>query len=685
MRRIRKYIACALSAAMVMSSAFVQGAVVSHAEEQDVGIVATAGDAEEADGVQTEDAEAEVEEENGETEELDAQRETSSTSEGLEYEATDDGITITGYTGEATEVVIPSEIDGKSVTSIGASAFSECESLTAVTLPEGLLSIESGAFKDCTGLTSINIPKSVTSISQTRTGYEPYIPSTGNAFAGCSNLTNITVDEGNEVYESRNCNAIIIKKSDVLIVGGNKTVVPDGVAIDEQAFSDRTGLTSVSISGSVGASAFKNCSGLKSVTVSGEGTNILEGAFANCTGLTSLDIQEGVKCLALSAFLGCSSLSSVDIPASVTEIESWAFDECGSLTSITVDEDNTVYDSRNGCNAIIETATNTLIRGCKNTVIPNTVTIIGSHAFCGCSDLTSIIIPANVTDIKAGAFNKCSSDLTIFGDEGSTAQEYANSNSIKFEKIKYVTEITLDPASKTLAKGKSVTLKATVKPSDATTKDVTWESSKESVATVSSSGKVTAKKAGTATITCYATDGSGKKATCKITVTAPVTKVKLDATSKTIAKGKSVTLKATVSPSDATNKAVTWKSSNKSVATVSSNGKVTAKKVGTATITCTTKDGKKTATCKITVKTPVTKVKLNKTGATIKTGKTLTLKATVTPGKAYQKVTWKSSNTKVATVSSSGKVTAKKKGTATITCTAADGSGKKVTCKITVK
>jgi uncharacterized protein YjdB len=146
-----------------------------------------------------------------------------------------------------------------------------------------------------------------------------------------------------------------------------------------------------------------------------------------------------------------------------------------------------------------------------------------------------------------------------------------------------------------------------------------------------------------------------------------------------------VTLKATVSPSDATDKAVTWKSSNTKVASVSSNGKVTAKKVGTATITCTTKDGKKTYTCKITVKTPVTKVKLSKTKATLKKGKSVKLKATVTPSKAYQKVTWKSSNTKVATVSSSGKVTAKKKGTATITCTAADGSGKKVTCKITVK
>jgi uncharacterized protein YjdB len=199
-------------------------------------------------------------------------------------------------------------------------------------------------------------------------------------------------------------------------------------------------------------------------------------------------------------------------------------------------------------------------------------------------------------------------------------------------------------------------------------------------------GKVTAVAKGTATITCTAADGSGVTATCKITVTEPVTSIKLDVSSKTIAKGKSVTLKATVKPSNATDKTVTWKSSNTKVAKVDKKtGKVTAKKVGTATITCTSADGKTKATCKITVTTPVTKIKLSKTSATIKKGKTLTLKATVTSSNAYQKVNWKSSNESVATVSSSGKVTAKKKGTATITCTAADGSGKKVTCKITVK
>ena len=166
-------------------------------------------------------------------------------------------------------------------------------------------------------------------------------------------------------------------------------------------------------------------------------------------------------------------------------------------------------------------------------------------------------------------------------------------------------------------------------------------------------------------------------------------RIQLSKTSVILTKGKSITLGTTVTPMDALNKSVTWASSNTKVATVDSTGKVTAKAVGAVTITCTAKDGSGVkATCKVTVKNPVVKVSkitLNKTSASLVKGDTLALKATVTPTNATNKaVTWKSSNTKIATVSSSGKVTAKAAGTVTITCTAKDGSGKKATCKITV-
>ena len=267
-----------------------------------------------------------------------------------------------------------------------------------------------------------------------------------------------------------------------------------------------------------------------------------------------------------------------------------------------------------------------------------------------------------------------------------------------------VAEIKLSQSTLSMKKGESAALTVTITPENATDKSVDWTSSDTKIATVDSTGKVTAVSAGTASITCMAKDGSDKKATCKVTVTDPtppkpsvvkVTKITLNKTTASVGKGKTMQLTATVTPTNATNKAVTWKSSNTKIATVSSTGKVTAKAAGTVTITCTAKDGSgKKATCKVTVTEPkppvkptvkVTKVTLNKKAATLSPKETLTLRATVTPTNATNKaVTWKSSNTKIATVSSTGRVTAKSAGTVTITCTAKDGSGKKATCKITV-
>ena len=162
----------------------------------------------------------------------------------------------------------------------------------------------------------------------------------------------------------------------------------------------------------------------------------------------------------------------------------------------------------------------------------------------------------------------------------------------------------------------------------------------------------------------------------------------LPAKQLTLKKGKSFTLKTKVSVSGKkVSKAVTYKTSNKKVATVNAKGKITAKKKGTATITIYSKaDKKKTCKIKVTVGTPVTKVKLNKTKANLNVGKSLTLKTTLSPKKPSNKgIIWKSSNTKIATVTSKGVVKAKKAGTVKITATAKDGSGKKATCKVTVK
>ena len=249
-----------------------------------------------------------------------------------------------------------------------------------------------------------------------------------------------------------------------------------------------------------------------------------------------------------------------------------------------------------------------------------------------------------------------------------------------------VTGITLDKEAVTIAVGKTVTLKATVSPANAYNNKVSFESSDESVATVDDTGKVTAVKAGSATITVTANDNNGAEATCTVTVTQPVTAIKLDKTTATIKTGQTQTLKATVSPSNATDKSVTWKSSNEKVAKVDNAGKVTAVAPGKATITVTAADGSgKTATCTVTVPQPVTGITLDKEAVTTARGTAITLNATVSPSNAADKsVTWKSSDESVAKVDSTGKVTTVAPGTAVITATAGDGSGKSASCEITV-
>ncbi len=136
-------------------------------------------------------------------------------------------------------------------------------------------------------------------------------------------------------------------------------------------------------------------------------TSIGEYAFSVCTGLTSIEIPSGVTSIGYEAFKGCTGLTSIEIPSGVTSIGVSAFCGCTGLTSIVVASGNSVYDSRNNCNAIIETASNTLITGCQNTVIPSGVTCIGDNAFYSCTGLTSIEIPSSVTSIGWSAFSHC--------------------------------------------------------------------------------------------------------------------------------------------------------------------------------------------------------------------------------------------------------------------------------------
>ena len=249
---------------------------------------------------------------------------------------------------DLTSITIPN-----TVTAIGENAFYYCYSLTSVTIPNSVTTIGSGAFFRCYDLSSLTIGSGVTTIDEW-------------TFYDCYSLTSITVAIGNTNYDSRNnCNAIIEKASNKLIRGCMNTVIPNSVA------------------------------------------TIGDYAFTNCHNLTSITIPNSVTSIGYWAFLNCNGLTSINIPYSVTSIGEPAFNHCSGLTSITVDSRNPIYDSRENCNAIIETFSDKLTTGCQNTVIPNSVTNIGYCAFEGCRGLINIDIPNSVTTIGNLAFNDC--------------------------------------------------------------------------------------------------------------------------------------------------------------------------------------------------------------------------------------------------------------------------------------
>ena len=254
-----------------------------------------------------------------------------------------------------------------------------------------------------------------------------------------------------------------------------------------------------------------------------------------------------------------------------------------------------------------------------------------------------------------------------------------------------VTEVRLSESTVGIVEGSTYKLTATVLPENTTdSKNVSWSSNNEAVATVDANGNVTAKRAGTAVIT--ATSTNGKTAGCTVTVSKkeiPITEVRLNKSTETLTEGETTTLTATVLPENTTyGKSVKWSSSNVAVATVDLMGKVTAKRAGTAIITAISENGK-TASCTITVNKKdtnitITEVRLNKSTETLTEGDTTTLTATVLPyNTTYGKsVKWSSSNVAVATVDIMGKVTAKSAGTAIITATSENG--KTASCTVTV-
>lgn len=245
--------------------------------------------------------------------------------------------------------------------------------------------------------------------------------------------------------------------------------------------------------------------------------------------------------------------------------------------------------------------------------------------------------------------------------------------------------VTLDATEKTIVKGESFVLKPVFNPAEPSNKNMTWTSSNEKVAKVSTTGKVTGVTGGFAIITGTTEEG-GFSAICTVTVTEKVTKVSLNHTSYRLIKGRSVALKATVASNTATNSKVKWTTSNKKIATVSQSGKVTGKNIGTCTIKATAKDGsKRSASCKIRVIRVAKGLQINKTYLRVMEGTTTKLKTRFTPKNASIKsLKWETSDETIATITSKGLITGVTPGTCTVTARTTDGSNIKVSCIVNV-
>ena len=336
---------------------------------------------------------------------------------------------------ELEEVTIP---DG--VTSIGEKAFNNCSALKEIHIPDTVTSIGYGAFMNCNSIERAILPDSVTDMGDA-------------VFCYCSSLREVSIPKGVAAigdYAFGKCTSL------------KRVTVPDGVArLGRGAFSACTSMEEISLPDSVSEireRAFQDCRSLAGIKIPDGVTRIGEYTFSSCRSVKEFVIPEGVKSIGVGAFHKCSALASITIPDSVAVIDEYAFQNCTSLAEVTipegvtdikgnvffrctsltrivVDAGNRTYDSRNGCNAVIETATGTLIAGCKGTIIPDGVTKIGYSAFAGCgiteitipdgvigvynyvlsynTSLTRVTIPESVTSIGEGALKDCKSLASV--------------------------------------------------------------------------------------------------------------------------------------------------------------------------------------------------------------------------------------------------------------------------------
>ena len=636
--------------------------------------------------------------------------------------------TITGYSGNATALYIPDEIDGHEVVAIGDSAFQNRTDLRTVMIPDSVIDIERMAFCGCSNLDNVTLSKNLEKMEERAFGNcekitQIEIPKSldiggawnAGAFAGCTNLKKITFEKGTTKIANNLFSGC---------TGIEEINIPDTITeIKSYAFSGCTKLSSVNIPGSVSKieyRAFNGCSVLKKISIFNEKLSMEDSIFQECTSLTEIHLPNSLKEIPSSTFSGCKKLTTINFPSTLTTIGNSAFSGCESLpeailpSGVEKIESNAFKNCKAmkkavvpdtvssigssafyGCETLTDITLGSKLKkiesqtfyGCTvlpSIVIPYNVTTIGDSAFVNCTKLTQITVPRNTTSIASNAFSY-PKKMTMYGPSDCYAQTYASGKGIKYvTQDIHATSVSLDITEKTAEHYDDFQLTATIAPLNFTDA-VVWTSSNEEVATVSDTGYVEICGVGTAVITVTA---GNVKAACKITVPQLIDWIEFDEDEIELKAGQTYQLKPYISPSDATNKKLKYTSSDTKVAEVSASGLVTAKSEGEAKIRAAATDGSdEYAVCYVTVtgKAKVTGITLDRTSAEVKRGEKLTLNVTVSPSYASnKKVVWKSANTKIATVDANGSVTAKAPGRTKITVTSSENSSYQASCTVTV-
>ena len=598
---------------------------------------------------------------------------------------------ITGYTGNPSVLVIPSEIDGYSVQMISSQAFEGKTSLRAVTIPDSVTEIGSSAFADCTNLQNVELSKGLVSLDS-------------NAFNGCVSLLEIEIP----------------KSLTQVSLGGTSSSLTNGVF-------GGSGLTTVRFEQGmtrVPEYLFRNATHLQNVEFLDTMTTIESGAFVRCTSLTEVDLPESLIRIEGTAFEGCTGLTAIDIPDTVTAIGIHAFEDCTNLKDVHLPKNLATLSSYlfRGCSAmqVIElpptleeiedaafensgmvsieipgncaTLGNDVFADCvslKEAVLEPGVKSIGNNCFDGCTALETVSLPEGLTTIRDFAFRNCDALTAVeVPDSVTTLETYAFSSCDSLSDVSLGTGITEIPqyAFYGCPSLQKVTIPYRVTEISgyafANCTGLTEITIPQSVTTIASTAfsypdKLTIYGVAGSYAETYANDHSIKF----VSRTVPATSVSLNTEELTINRGSTAQLVVNVQPEDFTD-SVSWKSANTAVATVTDAGVVKAVSVGSTTIRVVV--GNISVDCVVTVVQPVTSISLNRTSLTLEAASSFQLVATANPSTAQNReVTWSSSDTSIASVNENGLVTAHKKGTATITAKAV-GSNVSRSCTVTV-